>query len=61
MITNNHVIAEAEDIVVTVNGDKDYKAKVIGADPLSDIAVLQIVSKENFIPVNFWKIQIKQE
>ena len=53
VITNNHVIAEAEDIVVTVNGDKDYKAKVIGADPLSDIAVLQIVSKENFIPVNF--------
>ena len=53
VITNNHVIAEAEDIVVTVNGDKDYKAKVVGADPLSDIAVLQIVSKENFIPVNF--------
>ena len=53
VITNNHVIADAEDIVVTVNGNKDYKAKVIGADPLSDIAVLQIVSKEKFIPVNF--------
>ena len=53
VITNNHVIADAEDIVVTVNGDKDYKAKVIGADPLSDIAVLQIESKEKFIPVKF--------
>ena len=53
VITNNHVIADAEDIVVTVNGNKDYKAEVIGADPLSDIAVLQIVSKEKFIPVNF--------
>jgi serine protease Do len=53
VITNNHVIADAEDIVVTVNGNKDYKAKVIGADPLSDIAVLQIISKEKFIPVNF--------
>jgi serine protease Do len=53
VITNNHVIANAEDIVVTVNGDKDYRAKVIGADPLSDIAVLQIDSKEKFIPVNF--------
>jgi serine protease Do len=51
VITNNHVITGAEDIVVTVNGDKDYKAKVIGADPLSDIAVLQITSKETFIPV----------
>jgi len=53
VITNNHVIVDAEDIVVTVNGNKDYKAKVIGADPLSDIAVLQIVSKEKFIPVKF--------
>ena len=53
VITNNHVIQGAEDIVVRVDGDKDYKAKVIGADPLSDIAVLQINSKENFIPVKF--------
>ena len=53
VITNNHVITGAEDIVVTVNGDKDYKAKVIGADPLSDIAVLQLDSKETFIPVKF--------
>jgi serine protease Do len=53
VITNNHVIQNAEDIVVRVGGDKEYKAKIIGADPLSDIAVLQIVSKEKFIPVNF--------
>ncbi len=53
VITNNHVIQNAEDIVVRVNGDKEYKAKVIGADPLSDIAVLQIISKEKFIPVKF--------
>jgi len=53
VITNNHVIQDAEDIVVRVGGDKEYKAKIIGADPLSDIAVLQIDSKEKFIPVNF--------
>jgi len=53
VVTNNHVIQNAEDIVVTVNGNKDYKAKVIGADPLSDIAVLQIESKKKFIPVKF--------
>ena len=35
VVTNNHVIQNAEDIIVRVNGDKDYKAKVIGADPLS--------------------------
>ena len=53
VITNNHVIQDAEDILVRVNGDKQYKAKVIGADPLSDIAVLQIDSKDKFVPVKF--------
>ena len=53
VVTNNHVIDGAEDIVVQVNGEKKFKAKVIGADPLSDIAVLQIETNENFIPVNF--------
>ncbi|MDC1111977.1 Do family serine endopeptidase [Candidatus Pelagibacter sp.] len=53
VITNNHVIQDSEDIVVKVGGDKEYKAKIIGADPLSDIAVLQIDSKEKFIPVKF--------
>jgi len=38
---------------VRVGGDKEYKATIIGQDPLSDIAVLQIDSKEKFIPVNF--------
>ena len=53
VITNNHVIKGAEDIVVRVNGDKEYKAKVIGTDPLSDVAVLKIESKEKFIAVKF--------
>ena len=53
VVTNNHVIQGAEDIIVRVNGDKEFKAKVIGADPLSDIAVLQLETKETFIPVKF--------
>ncbi len=53
VITNNHVIKGAEDIIVRVNGNKEYKAKIIGSDPLSDIAVLKIDSKEKFIPVKF--------
>ena len=53
VVTNNHVIEGAEDIVVQVNGEKKFKAKVIGADPLSDIAVLQIETNEKFIPVRF--------
>ena len=53
VITNNHVIKSAEDIIVRVDGDKTFKAKVIGTDPLSDIAVLKIESNEKFIPVKF--------
>jgi len=53
VITNNHVIKGAEDILVRVNGDKEYNAKIIGSDPLSDIAVLQIDSKDKFVPVKF--------
>ena len=53
VVTNNHVIQGAEDIIVKVNGNKEYKAKIIGADPLSDIAVLEIQSKDKFIPVKF--------
>ena len=53
VVTNNHVIQNAEDIIVRVNGDKEYKAKVVGADPLSDIAVLQLETKEKFVPVKF--------
>ena len=39
--------------MVTVNGEKEYKAKIIGADPLSDLAVLKIQSEDIFIPVKF--------
>ncbi len=53
VVTNNHVIDGAEDIVVQVNGEKKFNAKVVGADPLSDIAVLQLDTKEKFIPVKF--------
>ena len=52
VITNNHVINNAEDIVVRV-GEKEYKAKIVGADPYMDIAVLKIESKDTFTPVKF--------
>ena len=53
VVTNNHVIHGAEDIFVSVNGSTEYKAKVIGKDPYMDLAVLQIESDEEFIPVSF--------
>ena len=53
VVTNNHVIQGAEDIFVTVNGEKEYEAEIVGTDPLSDIAVLKIKSKEKFLPIKF--------
>ena len=52
VITNNHVIANAEDILVRA-GDKEFKAKVVGADPYMDIAVLKMETKDKFTPVSF--------
>ncbi len=53
VVTNNHVIQGAEDIFVSVNGSEEYKAKVLGKDPYMDLAVLEIISNENFKPVEF--------
>lgn len=50
VVTNNHVIAPAakgatvESITVTLQDKKEYKAKLIGRDPTSDLAVLKITS-----------------
>ena len=42
VVTNNHVIQDADDIIVRVSGAQEFKAKVLGADPLMDIAVLHL-------------------
>ena len=52
VITNNHVIANAEDILVRV-GEKEFEAEVIGADPYMDIAVLKMKTNEKFPTVKF--------
>lgn len=42
IVTNNHVIENASKIEVTLNNKKSYKAKLVGTDPGTDIAVLKI-------------------
>ena len=42
IVTNNHVIANADDIEVTLHDNRNFKARVIGTDPSTDLAVLQI-------------------
>jgi Do/DeqQ family serine protease len=45
IVTNNHVIDGADDINITLNNKRSYKATLVGADPSSDIAVLKIDGK----------------
>jgi len=45
IVTNNHVIDEASEIKVTLSNKKSYTAKLIGADPSSDLAMLKIEEK----------------
>ncbi|MGC2680657.1 MAG: trypsin-like peptidase domain-containing protein [Candidatus Nitrosopolaris sp.] len=67
IITNNHVIDGASTADVTFVDGNTYRAKVIGKDPSSDIAVLQITdnfSPENLIPiaiVNSSSLQVGQQ
>ena len=42
LLTNNHVIDGANEVTVTLGDKREFKAKVIGADPKTDIAVLKI-------------------
>ena len=42
VLTNNHVVRDANDITVTLNDRRTFKAKVVGADPETDVAVIQI-------------------
>jgi serine protease Do len=42
IVTNRHVIKGAEEIVVTLESDKKYRARLIGTDPKTDIAIIKI-------------------
>jgi serine protease Do len=42
IVTNNHVIENAQNIKVILNNKQEYDAKLIGADPSTDLAVLKI-------------------
>ncbi|MCX7913930.1 MAG: DegQ family serine endoprotease [Thermodesulfovibrionales bacterium] len=52
IVTNNHVIERAEDIKVIFIDKKVYKAKIVGTDPKTDIAVIKIDA--NNLPVLQW-------
>jgi serine protease Do len=50
ILTNNHVVKDASDITVTLSDHRKFKAKVVGTDPSTDVAVIQIHDGED-LPV----------
>jgi serine protease Do len=51
ILTNNHVVAGGTDIVVALNDKREFKAKVLTADPRTDLAVLKIDTKGERLPI----------
>ncbi|SDN95198.1 DegQ family serine endoprotease [Pseudomonas jinjuensis] len=45
ILTNNHVVADADEILVRLSDRSEHKAKLVGTDPRSDVAVLKIEAK----------------
>src|SRR5262245_38078411 len=50
ILTNNHVVENADEIVVRLADEKEYKAKIIGRDPKTDIAVIKIDAPSGLQP-----------
>lgn len=42
VVTNNHVVKDAETVTVTFDGGKEYSAEVVGTDPKTDLALIRI-------------------
>ncbi len=53
VVTNNHVIAEADEITVIFADERDYPAEVVGRDPKTDLALLKIEGEEPFAAVEW--------
>jgi serine protease Do len=50
VVTNNHVVEDAEDITVTLENGEKYPAKLIGTDPRTDVALIKVNAKDKTFP-----------
>jgi putative serine protease PepD len=46
ILTNNHVVRDANEITVTLNDKRTFKARLVGADPETDVAVIKVEGKD---------------
>jgi serine protease Do len=59
VVTNNHVVKDADTVAVTFQSGEKFDAKVIGTDPKTDLALLKIKSDKAFPAVNFATVDAK--
>jgi serine protease Do len=52
IVTNNHVISGSDEVLVVLNDKREFSAKIVGADPTTDLALLK-VEQENLSYLNF--------
>ncbi len=48
ILTNNHVVADADEVVVTLADEREFKATVVGTDPRTDVALVKIDDAQDF-------------
>ena len=53
IVTNNHVVEDASEILVTLSGGETYDAELIGRDPKTDLALIKIDVDEDLIVASF--------
>jgi serine protease Do len=53
VLTNNHVVAHAKEVEIKTTGGDTYKAKIVGTDPKTDLALLKVDHKSKFPFVKF--------
>ena len=53
VVTNNHVVRNAKKVSIKLDNGKQYSAKILGTDPKTDLALLQIKSSDSFAYVSF--------
>ena len=53
ILTNNHVIEQADTITVVLDDNEQYPATIIGRDPLTDLAVIKIDPETRLTPATF--------
>jgi serine protease Do len=60
IVTNNHVITDANKIMVTLNDGEQFRAKLVGSDDLTDIAIIKVASPKP-LPAAIWGDSAKMQ